>query len=89
MTTTAPTKTQEMEDLLIELVAEECAETPRALRERLEANGAAMPIDSLFLLEIAPELRERTGLTLLTSKLTTKATRSIASFAHYIAHEAM
>ena len=86
--TKTPTKTEEIEALLIDLLADELDENADELRERLERGGAAMPIDSLQLLEIVPALRKETGLSLLTSKLTRKATKSVAAFAYYIAHEA-
>jgi acyl carrier protein len=86
--TVTPTKVQQIEELLINLLADELDENPEELRERLQEHGAAMPIDSLQLLEIVPALRQETNLTLLTSKLTRKATKSVGAFAHYIAHEA-
>jgi acyl carrier protein len=86
--TTTPTKVQQIEELLIRLLADELDEDPEELREQLQEGGAAMPIDSLQLLEIVPALRKETKLSLLTSKLTRKATKSVGAFAHYIAHEA-
>jgi acyl carrier protein len=86
--TATPTKTQQIEELLIDLLADELDETPHELRARLQAGGGTMPIDSLQLLEIVPALRKETKLSLLTSKLTRQATKSVAAFAHYIAHEA-
>jgi acyl carrier protein len=82
-----PGKAEQAEALILELLADECDETPTELRERLSRQGPAMPIDSLELLEIVVELRKRTNLTLLTSKLTRRATKSVHAFADYIANE--
>lgn len=79
---------QDIEDLIIELLAHAEEEDPDDLRRQLVDKGAAMPVDSLDLFDILVEFRTRTGLTIPKRKLRRRTMRSVQAFAEFAAKEA-
>jgi len=79
---------QDIEDLIIELLAGEEGEDPDDLRRQLVDKGATMPVDSLAMLDILVEFRKRTGLTIPKRKLRQRTMRSVKAFAEFAAKEA-
>jgi acyl carrier protein len=79
---------QDIEDLIIELLAGEEGEDPDDLRRQLVDKGATMPVDSLAMLDILVEFRKRTGLTIPKRKLRRRTMRSVKAFAEFAAKEA-
>jgi acyl carrier protein len=79
---------QDIEDLIIELLADEEGEDPDDLRRQLVDKGATMPVDSLAMLDILVEFRKRTGLTIPKRKLRRRTMRSVKAFAEFAAKEA-
>ena len=79
---------QDIEKLIIELLADEEGEDPDDLRRQLVDKGAAMPVDSLAMLDILVEFRKRTALTIPKRKLRRRTMRSVTAFAEFAAKEA-
>ncbi len=79
---------QDIEDLIIELLADDEGEDPDDLRRQLVDKGAAMPVDSLAMLDILVEFRKRTGLTIPKRKLRRRTMRSVRAFSEFAAKEA-
>jgi acyl carrier protein len=79
---------QDIEDLIIELLADEEDDDPDDLRRQLVDKGAAMPVDSLAMFDILVEFRKRTGLTIPKRKLRRRTMRSVKAFAEFTAKEA-
>ena len=79
---------QDIEDLIIELLADEAGEDPDDLRRQLVDKGATMPVDSLAMLDILVEFRKRTGLTIHKRKLRRRTMRSVKAFSEFAAKEA-
>ncbi|MCA1697541.1 MAG: hypothetical protein LC790_00995 [Actinobacteria bacterium] len=79
---------QDIEDLIIELLADEEGEDPDDLRRQLVDKGATMPVDSLAMLDILVVFRKRTGLTIPKRKLRRRTMRSVKAFAEFAAKEA-
>ncbi len=79
---------QDIEDLIIELLADEEGEDPDDLRRQLVDKGATMPVDSLAMLDILVEFRKRTGLTIPKRKLRRRTMRSVKAFSEFAAKEA-
>jgi acyl carrier protein len=77
----------ELEDLVIELLADEEGRDADELRTELEGKGGSMPVDSLKMFAILVEFRTRTGLTIPKRKLTNKVLRSVTVFADFVAKE--
>ena len=78
----------ELKALVFELLGELLGEAPVELRERLEKEGAGMPVDSLDIFDILAEFRTRTGLTLPKRELKAETVRSVAAFAKFAARKA-
>ena len=75
----------ELEAVVFDLLGNLLNEDPEELREKLEAKGAGMPVDSLDILDILAEFRKITGLTLPKRKLRQETVRSVAAFAKFAA----
>jgi len=71
-------------DLLADLLDEDRADVERELRDK----GTAMPVDSLDLMDVLMEFRQRTGLKIPKKKLRRRDMRSVQAFAHFAAREA-
>ncbi|HWT92970.1 MAG TPA: hypothetical protein VN238_08250 [Solirubrobacteraceae bacterium] len=76
-----------VEELVLELLADELGEDAGTLRARLLEKGAAMPIDSLELFDILVDLRKRTGLRIPKKKLRRQTMRSVKLFCEFVARE--
>ena len=87
MTTAAPPRrwtVTEVEDLVIELLADYLDEDRAELRRSLLAKGALMPIDSLDMFDILQDFRQRTGLRLPVRELRRDTLRSVRAFAQFV-----
>jgi acyl carrier protein len=78
----------ELEAILFDLLGKLLKEDPDALREKLEAKGANMPVDSLDIFDILAEFRILTGLTLPKRELRQETLRSVAALAKFAAEKA-
>ncbi|GAB2815401.1 hypothetical protein GCM10027176_20080 [Actinoallomurus bryophytorum] len=77
---------QAIENLIIELLAEEEGITPDALRDRLAAEGEDLPIDSLLAVEVVVRVEQRCGVQLPTTPETAECLRSVRDFAAIVHH---
>lgn len=90
-TTTTPTTTWSqpaVEDLVIELLATMLNQPEDELRQESLQKGSGMPVDSLDLMDILVEFRQRTGLTIPKRKLRRQTMRSVKAFSEFAAREA-
>lgn len=78
----------ELEAILFDLLGKLLGEDPGELREKLEAKGANMPVDSLDIFDILAEFRILTGLTLPKRELRQETVRSVAALAKFAAEKA-
>ena len=78
----------ELEAILFDLLGKLLKEDPGELREKLEAKGASMPVDSLDIFDILAEFRILTGLTLPKRELRQESLRSVAALAKFAADKA-
>lgn len=78
----------ELEEIIFDLLGKLLNEDPAAQREKLEAQGAGMPVDSLDIFDILAEFRILTGLTLPKRELRQKTMRSVAALAKFAADKA-
>ena len=72
---------RDIEDLTIELLAEEAKCSPDEMRQRLEEAGGDLPIDSILLVEVVVRVEERFGVHLPTTLETAHNLRSVRDFA--------
>jgi acyl carrier protein len=72
---------RDIEDLTIELLAEEAKCSPGEMRQRLEEAGGDLPIDSILLVEVVVRIEDRYGVHLPTTLETAKNLRSVRDFA--------
>jgi acyl carrier protein len=72
---------RDIEDLTIELLAEEATCGPGEMRQRLEEGGGDLPIDSILLVEVVVRVEERCGVHLPTTLETARNLRSVRDFA--------
>ena len=72
---------RDIEDLTIELLAEEAKCSPGEMRQRLEEAGDDLPIDSILLVEVVVRVEDRYGVHLPTSLDTARNLRSVRDFA--------
>lgn len=77
----------ELEDLLLELLADLLDHDAADLRPELLEKGALMPVDSLDLFDVLQEFRKRTGLCIPVRKLRSRTMRSVRLFAQFAARE--
>lgn len=73
-----------IEDLIIELLAEQSHRDPRDLRADLEALGDDLPIDSLMAAEVLAIVEHRLGVSLPATAENAKNLRSVGLFASAI-----
>jgi acyl carrier protein len=79
---------QEVEGLLVDLLAGQLGEDPLELRQRLLVEGADMPIDSLDLFDVLADFRGQTGITVRKRELGRRTMRSVRRFARFVTGEA-
>jgi acyl carrier protein len=72
---------RDIEDLTIELLAEETKGSAREMRQRLEVAGGDLPIDSILLVEVVVRVEDRYGVQLPTTLDTARNLRSVRDFA--------
>lgn len=72
---------RDIEDLTIELLAEEAKCSPDEMRQRLEEAGGDLPIDSILLVEVVARVEDRCGVHLPTTLETARNLRSVHDFA--------
>ena len=75
-------------ELVIGLLADLLEEDREQLAYDLRERGSMMPIDSLDLMDILVEFRQRTGLRIPKKKLRRRDMRSVRAFAQFAAREA-
>jgi len=92
VTPTAPPITTWTEDRIAELAVDLIAELLGRDRDELERDllerGTTMPIDSLDLMDILVEFRQRTGLRIPKKRLRRRDMRSVRAFSQFAAREA-
>jgi acyl carrier protein len=71
----------EIEELIIEFLAEDAGTEPPDLLEELLAHGERMPVDSLLAAEVVTRIQARVGVVLLATAETAYALRSVTTFA--------
>lgn len=71
----------EIEELILELLAEEARRPVGELREELLERGEMMPVDSLLAAEVVARVQERVGVELPATAETARALRSVRTFA--------
>lgn len=74
--------------LVVELLADLLDEDRSQLERDLRDKGTGMPVDSLDLMDILIEFRQRTGLRIPKKKLRRRDMRSVQAFAEFAAREA-
>lgn len=72
---------REIEDLIIELLAEETGVTPAVMRAQLEEGGDDLPIDSVLAAEVVARVERRSGVELPATAETARCLRSVREFA--------
>lgn len=78
---------KQVEQLIIDLVADGQNRDPDNLREELEALGAELPIDSLLAVEVLASVEAQCGVTLSTDAEHAEAMKSVAAFAAAVVEE--
>jgi acyl carrier protein len=71
----------EIESVILELLAEDAGCSATEFRDRLRSGGRALPIDSLLAAEIVAHLQDGVGVELPATAETARALRSVRSFA--------
>lgn len=71
----------EIEELILELLAEDAGRPVAALRDELLERGAMMPVDSLLAAEVLARVQERVGVELPATAETALALRSVRTYA--------
>jgi len=71
----------EIEDVIIDLLAEDGGVNPADLRQELEEQGPGLPIDSLLAVEVLVRVEARFGVQLVADPSTAEAMQSVATFA--------
>ncbi len=74
----------EVETAVIELLARDLGREPLALRQELSQRGAALPVDSLAIVEILCDVEERFDVRLPEDQLTAASLRSVRGLAKRI-----
>ncbi|WP_292605728.1 hypothetical protein [Nocardioides sp. REDSEA-S30_B4] len=75
---------EDIEWLIIELLAEDNARDAADLLQELTAAGANMPVDSLLAAEVLARVQEQCEVELPTSAETARALRSVKTFAQAV-----
>lgn len=73
-----------IEDLIIELLAEEAGAIPAVLRTQLEERGDEMPVDSVQAVEVVTKVEARCGIEIPASAETARCLRSVGLFAQMV-----
>ncbi|MDR6175476.1 acyl carrier protein [Nocardioides zeae] len=74
----------DIEWLIIELIAQDNEQAAADLLEELSAAGEHLPVDSLLAAEVLARVEEQCGVSLPTDAETAKALRSVKSFAEAV-----
>lgn len=77
----SPPSQREIEDVIIDLLAEDAGTSPDDLRALLEEQGAGLPMDSLLAVEVLARVEARFAVQLPTTQVTADALKSVAEFA--------
>lgn len=73
---------RQIEDVIIELLADDAGTNPADLRASLEElGGSSLPVDSLLAVEVLARVEARFGVTLPIDQATADALKSVADFA--------
>lgn len=72
---------REIEDVIIDLLAEDGGVNPADLRHELEERGPSLPIDSLLAVEVLVRVEARFGVQLVADPTTAEAMQSVSAFA--------
>ncbi|MBV8992968.1 MAG: hypothetical protein JO287_04520 [Pseudonocardiales bacterium] len=80
---------QTVEDLIIDLLAENQGLEPEDLRAVLETRGENMPVDSVLAAEVLAAVEETCGVTLTPTQETAECMRSVRAFATAIVKVAL
>jgi acyl carrier protein len=75
---------EDIEWLIIELMAQDNGQAAADLLEELGARGEHLPVDSLLAAEVLARVQEQCGVELPTSAETAKALRSVKTFAQAV-----
>jgi acyl carrier protein len=75
----------EIETVIVELLAEDAGTTVAAQVAALEDGGSTLPIDSLLLVEIVQVLEDRVGIRVPEDLETAKTMGSVRAFAQHLA----
>lgn len=73
-----------VEDVIIELLAEEAGMVPAVLREQLGEDGDEMPVDSVQAAEVITKVEARCGIEIPASAETARCLRSVRRFAQMV-----
>lgn len=72
---------QAIEDVIIDLLAEDGGVNPADLRLQLKEQGPGLPIDSLLAVEVLVRVEQRFGVQLVANLATAEAMQSVTAFA--------
>lgn len=75
---------EDIEWLILELIAQDTGQAASDLLEELTAEGAHLPVDSLLAAEVLARVQEQCGVELPTTAETARALRSVKAFAHAV-----
>jgi acyl carrier protein len=74
----------EVENVIIGLLAEQENSSPEELRERLAKEGPELPVDSLIVVEVLVRVEEAFGVTVPETVDSARSLRSVRAFAELI-----
>lgn len=72
---------REVEDIIVELLAEQAGRDPAELRRELQEEGEELPIDSLLAAEVVARVEERLGVSLPATAEAAESLKSVTAFA--------
>lgn len=72
---------RDVEDIIIELLAEQSGRDAAELRHELEEGGEELPIDSLLAAEVLARVEERLGISLPATAEAAESLKSVTAFA--------
>ncbi|MGL5825262.1 MAG: acyl carrier protein [Nocardioides sp.] len=75
---------RDIEDVIVDLLAEDAGTSPADLRALLELEGPGLPVDSLLAVEVLVRVEARFGVQLPTTQVTADAMKSVAEFAKVV-----
>jgi acyl carrier protein len=75
---------RDIEDVILELLAENARRPVAELRAELQHDGLTMPVDSILAAEVIGRLQERVGVRLRATAETARALRSVQTFAEAV-----